>query len=105
MIRATTPKHMFLFETDPEEFVRILVTYQQDDRILLEKEKDDLTIEAGDDGGYVAWFRMSQEESKLFSGGKRAQVQVRVLTASGEVLASEKENISVHDVLNDKVMA
>lgn len=103
MIRATTPKHLFLFEEDPAEFVEILITYSQGNRIVMEKGKEDLTIEAGDDGGYVAWYRMSQEESRRFAEG-RALVQVRVLTDSGEVLASEKEAISVHNVLNDKVM-
>lgn len=46
MIRATTPKHTFIFETDPDAFSRILITYAQGNDIIMEKEKDDLTIEA-----------------------------------------------------------
>ena len=45
MIRLTTPIHSFLFDTDPSAYERILITYAQGNRIVLEKEKDDLTTE------------------------------------------------------------
>ena len=111
MIRATTPKQIFTFEQDPSEFTKILITYVQNDKIILEKEKDDLTIEPVYNPsekivGYAAWFRMTQEEANMFlSGpGKQATVQVRVKTSMGEVLASEKKTFSVQDVLNDEVL-
>lgn len=111
MIRATTPKHMFIFEIDPSEFTRVLISYSQNGQIILEKEKDDLTFEEVTnecDGstGYAAWFRMSQEETKKFSAapGKLVTVQVRALTSSNEALASDKKTFSVQDVLNDEVL-
>ena len=111
MIRATTPKQVFTFEQDPSEFTKILITYAQNDLIVLEKGKDDLTIEpiynpSEKVVGYAAWFRMTQEEANTFlSGtGKQATVQVRVKTSGGEVLASEKKTFSVQDVLNDEVL-
>lgn len=111
MIRATTPKHMFIFETDPSIYSRILITYSQNDSIVLEKEKEDLTIEEQENHcsgktEWVAWFRMTQEETKKFTAGngRLAKVQVRVLTTSGEALASEKKTITVQDVLNDEVL-
>lgn len=128
MIRATTPTHIFYFEDDPSEFERILITYTQGDSIVLEKEKEDLTIEAIDPepsedeqedestashscyaGNYKAYYRLTQEETRMFkadSMGKKlpVQVQVRALTTSGEALASEKHNICVVDVLNDEVL-
>ena len=45
MIRATTPKQVFTFEQNPNIFEKILITYAQNDKIILEKEKSDLTIE------------------------------------------------------------
>ena len=115
MIRATTPKHIFLFEpyTDPADFAKILITYTQGDKIVLEKTKDDLTMETIiDEGtnellGYKAWFRMTQEETKLFqaNSGKNVKVQVRALTVEGEALASDKRIVTVQDVLNDEVLA
>lgn len=110
MIRATTPKHMFVFDTDPSEFKTILITYAQGDQIILEKQKDDLTIEEQQNAcmetEYIAWFRMTQEETKLFTAtpGNKVTVQVRVLTYDGESLASEKKTLAVQDVLNDEVL-
>lgn len=111
MIRATTPKHIFTFETDPSLFEKILITYVQGDNIVMEKTKEDLTFEPvinafGDTVGYSAWFRLTQEETKGFlaGAGKQVSVQVRVLTAAGEALASDKKSFSVQDVLNDEVL-
>lgn len=111
MIRATTPKHIFTFENDPSEYARILITYSQGNKIILEKEKDDLTIEEvrnafGKLIGHVAWFRLTQEEANRFQAGpgKLVSVQVRVLTTGNEALASDKKTFSVQDVLNDEVL-
>ena len=111
MIRATTPKQVFIFDKDPELFEKILITYSQNDKIILEKQKSDLTLEeirnpSNKLEGYSVWFRMTQEEANLFlSGpGKQAVVQVRVKSKNGEVLASEKKTFSVQDVLNDVVI-
>ena len=106
MIRATTPKHMFIFDTDPSVYERILITYAQNGEIIIEKGKDDLTIEEITDSGvqkYNAWFRLTQEEANKFSA-KMVAVQVRVLTTSGEALASEQMSFRVEDVLNDEVL-
>lgn len=106
MIRATTPKHMFIFDTDPSVYERILITYAQNGEIIIEKGKDDLTIEEITDSGvqkYNAWFRLTQEEANKFSA-RMVAVQVRVLTTSGEALASEQMSFRVEDVLNDEVL-
>ena len=111
MIRATTPKQVFIFEIDPENFEKILISYAQNDRIVMEKTKNDLTFEniLNDKEeliGYSAWFRMTQEETKKFTAGagKLVSVQVRVLTTANEALASDKKTFSVQDVLNDEVL-
>lgn len=111
MIRATTPKHTFIFDTDPSLFSRILVTYTQGDKIILEKEKDDLHFEQQQnpctgDNEWAGWYQLTQQETKSFeaNSGKPVRVQVRVLTPGGDALASEKKTISVVDVLNDEVL-
>ena len=111
MIRATTPIHTFIFEEDPSGYARILITYAQGGSIVMEKTKSDLDFETVNDPltnklYYTASYRLSQEETKKFqaSSGKQVQVQVRVLTNSGEALASDKKSISVQDVLNDEVL-
>ena len=112
MIRATTPKHVFIFETDPSDYAKILITYVQNGRKIFEKTKDDLTIEETvapcDETKtvYSAWFRLTQEEANMFKAGagNQVSVQVRVLTTSGEALASDKKTFGVQDVLNDEVL-
>ena len=111
MIRATTPKQLFYFESDPSVYQKILVTYAQNGSIVLEKGKEDLTFEVVEspchegEEAYLAWFRMTQEETNLFKEKKAVLVQVRVLTEDGEALASEKRSIGVDDVLNDEVLS
>lgn len=111
MIRATTPKHFFIFQIDPTGFRRILVTYTQGDKIILEKEKDDLRFEqvvnpCTQETEWKGWYQLTQQETKLFeaNSGKPVRVQVRVLTSDGDALASEKKTVSVVDVLNDEVL-
>ena len=111
MIRATTPKHTFIFEQDPQNnFSKILITYSQNGTVIMEKSQDDLEYGTGTDceGNtvYTASFRMTQEDTKKFSAKPKnvVDVQVRALTFSGEALASDKRSISVLDVLNDEVL-
>ncbi len=103
MIRATTPTHRFIFDQNPELFERILITYAQNGRIVLEKEKEDLTFEEPTEGQYPAYVQLTQEETNLFKAST-VTVQVRVLTTGGDVLASEKKSIGVENVLNDEVL-
>ena len=107
MIRATTPLQEFTFETNPADFARILITYKQDEEIVLEKGKDDLTFSSytGEDGiiVYVAAFRMTQQEANMFAP-EPVRVQVRVLTTDGEALASDITSMRVTDVLDDELL-
>ena len=105
MYRATTPRHTFVFNVNPEEtFQTILITYAQDNEIVLEKGKEDLTFTASGESEFEATLTLTQEETKLFSNKSSVKVQVRVLTYNGEAAASTKMTIPVNDVLNDEVL-
>lgn len=109
MYRATTPKHTFIFEVDPDQaFEKILITYAQDGQVILEKEKNDLTFfEQETKCGkteHAASLELTQEETKLFAANKMIDIQVRVLTYAGQVLASDEKRIGVKRVLNDEVL-
>ena len=105
MTRLTTPRQEFQFDTDPSDFTRIQITYQQDDQNILVKEKNDLTIEQTSDTAWTASFTMTQEETALFDpDGDVVRCQTRVLTAAGEALASDIVTIKVKDVLNQEVL-
>ena len=107
MIRATTPLQEFTFESNPADFARILITYKQDEVIIMEKTQADLSFSSfiGEDGiiVYVAAFRMTQEEANMFAP-EPVRVQVRVLTSDGEALASDIATMRVTDVLDDEVL-
>lgn len=108
MIRATTPRHEFLFEDDPDTFARMLITYTQQEKIVLEKTKDDMTFETINEGEtqtYLGWLRLTQEETKLFSDQLQARVQVRVLTTGGNAYASQIFPVQISHVLNDAVLS
>ena len=110
MYRLTTPKHTFIFEIVPEEtFETILITYAQNGQIRLEKTKDDLSFETEDRDGktvYLASCRLTQEETQKFTTRSRntVDIQVRAGTAAGEGFARDIQHLTVHDVLNDKVL-
>ena len=114
MIRATTPVHTFIFPLDPETaFDEILITYAQDDRVVLNKRKADLTFAAEgepDAPVYTASLRLTQEETALFhpnrfgAAGGNVRVQIRALDPDGHALASQIETLPLSDVLNDEVL-
>lgn len=109
MYRATTPKHIFSFDVDPNEtFETIEITYAQDGNTILQKSKADLTFEDEKDkcDMFVCWLQLTQEETKLFQAGSRAifDVQVRVKTYGGDVIAFPINRRSVEDVLCDEVL-
>ena len=108
MYIVTTPKHTFTFPVSPEEFKCILITYTQNDEIILEKTEDDLTFEELTENGkpvYVAWLQLTQEETKLFDPAlEKFTVQVRALSKYGEAIAGDPHVFSVKAVLNDGVL-
>ena len=110
MYRATTPTHIFCFgASNPETYKSILITYVQNDEIVLEKTKEDLTFGSeikDEDTVYFASIKLTQEETKLFSSkpNPSISIQVRALDYNGTVVASCKNKISLLDVLNDEVL-
>ena len=114
MYRATTPTHKFCFGIiNPDLFKEILITYVQNDSIILEKKKQDLVItsteiEEGEETitHYHAALKLTQEETKLFKiqNGINITVQIRAIDNEGNVSASNKMKVSLQDVLNDEVL-
>ncbi len=101
MIRATTPIHTFTFpeQVDPSTCPRILITYKQNGRIVLELEKENLTI-----ADQTISVSLTQEQTRRFSPHHKTEVQVRVLTPERGALASQIEEIEIRNVLNDEVL-
>lgn len=101
MYRATTPTHEFTF---PPEIVpnieKVLLTYAQKNEILFELDESALSWE-----GNVATVNLTQEQANMFNYKKEGQVQIRVLTNSAQVFASEIFPFEVQMVLDDEVLS
>lgn len=106
MRRATTPTHYFNFPIDPNIISKILLTYSQNDEIVLNKTEADFTF-----NGTTGMVTLTQEETNLFSDecvmpNKQVivEVQLRVLTDSGKALASDVWKVPLKKILNDEVL-
>lgn len=97
--RVTTPSHKFTFPIDPNTCEIIRITYAQNDKILITKEKPDLSIKDN-----TVKVTLSQEETKIFSARFPVQVQVRALTFDGKALASKTFTREVGEVLDDGIL-
>lgn len=109
MYRATTPTHVFWFnDIDPQTtYKAILITYAQNDKILLEKNKQDLLFGfemLNEQRCYYALIKLTQEETNLFSSNpnNNITIQIRAINLENVACASTKIKIPCLDVLNDK---
>lgn len=100
MIRGTTPTHVFNIPIDTGTLKEVRITYKQLGRIVLEKTEADVTMEES-----TIQFTMTQLESLKFKPNNTVQVQIKVLTNTGTVLASPIREVSVDAILNEEVLA
>lgn len=100
MIRGTTPTHYFKnIPIDVAEIKKVKVVYSQEGEKLVEKRTEDCklydrTIET----------TLTQGETFKFICGKRANVQVRIITKSGASLVSFLKYIPVFKCNDDEVI-
>lgn len=103
MIRTSTPTQRFIIPDDQKALLQLLkdlkITYKQSNKIVLEKNINDVTI---DDN--VISFKLTQEETKRFEANATIEVQARLLTLAGDCIPSRVHRLSCEDVLNDEVM-
>lgn len=97
MIRATTPPHYFQFPAD-KQFDKVLITYSQSGKIILEKTENDL-IPSPDGGGWY-YYTLSESETKLFKKGY-CELQVRA-TFDDHAFATDIFVLDVREVLDDQ---
>lgn len=98
MRRLTTPTHTFTLPINADLVDKFLLTYTQDGKIILEKNRDDMSV-----NGNVWSVKLTQEETKLFAEDV-ARAQIRILTTGGDALASDKMRFYVDGVFNEEVL-
>lgn len=99
MIPGTTPTHTFKIPFDASIIKDFKVIYVQDDVTILEKRVSDCALD-----GYSVKVTLTQEETFLFKPQDIVEIQLRVLTLGGEVLASIPEKVGVAKCLDKEVL-
>lgn len=97
MRRGTTPIHRFTLPVKTEEISKIRVLYAQNGKLILTKQ-DEVTYESG-----RAVVTLTQEDTLLFKSGTMAEIQLRIITTDGDVLASNVLTVRVKRLLEDEV--
>lgn len=99
MIRGTTPTHIFRLPFNTSLIDEVRIIYAQSDEQILVKE----TVDCNLDGNTIS-VTLTQEDTFKFDCKKCVQIQVRVLTAGGEALASKIKHIDVEKCLDNEVI-
>lgn len=97
MIRGSTPTHTFNCKIEPELIHKVRVLYSQNDILVLKKEDADCIR-----NGQTIVVKLTQEDTLAFKEG-RVDVQLRVLTLSGESIPSKIYSIAVSKLLENEV--
>lgn len=85
---------------DPSAYSKILATFAQDGVILVEKDENDITISGAD-----IQVNLTQQETALFTAGKRAWAQMKCFASDDNVDISPEFPIDVLPVLNEVILS
>ena len=99
MIRGTTPTHTFAIPFDVSAIQTVKIIYAQDDEIVCEKLTEDCVLD-----GTTIQTTLTQEDTLKFDHKKAVQIQIRVLTAGGQALASVIEKVGLSQLLDNEVL-
>ena len=100
MRRGTTPTHLFQIPFNVISLLKIRVWYSQNDVLLVTKTEKDAEMQ-GDD---IFKVTLTQEETLKFDHTEDVQIQLKVKTDKGEVMASPVIRKSVDEILDDEVL-
>ena len=104
MILGTTPTHIFNVPIDTSTISDLRIVYGQNDEAILTKKLEDCTLEPK-----AIRVRLSQEDTYKFQVKRKyitnhIQVQLRILTTSGDVISSKVMPISIEKCLDNEVL-
>lgn len=97
MIRGSTPTHTFNCNLDPELINKVRVLYSQNNVLVLKKEGADCIKD-----GQKVVVKLTQEDTLAFKEGK-VEIQLRVLTSTGESIPSKIYTVGVSRLLENEV--
>jgi hypothetical protein len=97
--QGSTPTHEFELPFPTDLVENIVVTYEQDDTIVIEKKGSEVEYD-----GYFARVSLTQAETLKFQNGKMVKIQLKVKTKEDEVIPSEIIYRRVSEVLNKEIL-
>ena len=129
IVRGTTPYHTFIVPMQSESISEIYITYLQNNEVVLDKDKTDVTIEdivLDTENAEIDDTELTEEEPevvptsqitlhltqedtlkfKFFPAAEKniAVVQLRILDSDGEAYASDPVHERIFGVLKDGVI-
>lgn len=99
MRRGTTPTHTFALPFKVDSIEKLRIIYEQNDKTVLQKTEVDCRME-----GNTISTKLSQEETLEFKENAVIKVQLRILTQTGDSLASIPFHISSEEILSEEVL-
>lgn len=98
--RACSYQATFKTPEDPSNYSAILVTMRQDGVNLINKDENDLTID-----GDVVVLNLDQDETKVFTAGRPALIQIRCYESQYNAPGSAVFAVDVGEALNDTTLS
>ena len=99
MIRGTTPTHIFKLPIETDTIRQLRITYNQCGKTVLEATESDCTLT-----GQEIRYRLTQEDTLLFTPLAAVELQIKVLTTDDNVMASKVMSLAVEKILNTEVL-
>ena len=99
MRRGTTPTHTFSLDFSAELIAALRVTYAQDGEIILSKTESDVEV-----SGNEISVRLTQEETLKFNEESDVEIQLKILSTSGDVLASPVYTVHPLRIIDEEVL-
>lgn len=98
MYRGTTPTLQFYLDFLLEDEKEVFITFDQNNKTVLEKSIDEIEKSISDDGNTILSFKMTQKETLLFDE-ETIEMQIRIKFENGEAIASNIFKTYINDIL------
>lgn len=99
MRRGTTQTHTFTIPFNLSLVSKLRITYKQGDKVVITKTEQDIKKE-----GANIIVSLTQQETLMFNDSSIVEIQLKVLTNGGDVLATEIYNIHPLPILDEEVL-
>ena len=97
--RGSTPIHEFQLPFPANLIEKLIITYEQDDEVVLEKSESDVQFD-----GYTAKIVLTQDETLRFKSAFLVKIQLKAKTIEGNTIPSDMICAIVLEVLNKEIL-